>query len=681
MKNKKQKFFQYLFGCCIPLLLSSCTLNNPANNDETVTSLSFNFSSYSLKGLETFQLEIYDNNNNLLDFSSCVIQSSDTSVVTISDDGLVSALNVDGSTTITAYYGQNLSISATCVVSTTSVILLESIIPNVSNLNLIVGSDSTSITYSFSPQNADVTSINIYVEDESIASIDNMRVSGLKFGSTNIIIETDSYNNYVSTSITVNVYNNEEEMKTFLTETTDIDASLSYQELNQLADFGGIPSVTEGSETNVLVVPINFTDYSFSNQYQLTDTEVVNRLDAVFNGDGVDDTGYWESVSSFFYESSNGKLNLSFDIGEVYTSSLTATELINKPSSYNEDKNYSIFREVIASYESNGYDFNKYDNDGDGEIDSVWFIYSAPNNSNNSNLDDCENIFWAYVYYDYGNTVTTSGSDQPDFNKFAWASFDFLYSVNRANGYDTHTYIHETGHLLGLNDYYDGDGYSRAPLGILDMQDCNVGDHNTWSKASLGWVDPIVYDESSIEEDEVYVTITKDTPLFVTNEYHDTVFDEYIIFELYTPDGLNELDVTYNYGYGLMPNTTGVKVLHSDSRLIDSWYGSYNFVYSNYDSYDYLTIGSYNTPSYSVTGFDQLTMISSKIGGGSFLNRFTPWTADDLFYEEDVFNLETYKQNNTYNNSGKLNNGASLDVNITVEELGSDYAILSIEKI
>ena len=57
---------------------------------------------------------------------------------------------------------------------------------------------------------------------------------------------------------------------------------------------------------------------------------------------------------------------------------------------------------------------------------------------------------------------------------------------------DAHTFIHETGHMIGLDDYYS---YDRGKgdyggLGGLDMMDFNIGDHNGYSKWMLGWLHP-----------------------------------------------------------------------------------------------------------------------------------------------------------------------------------------------
>ena len=59
---------------------------------------------------------------------------------------------------------------------------------------------------------------------------------------------------------------------------------------------------------------------------------------------------------------------------------------------------------------------------------------------------------------------------------------------------DAHTFIHETGHLLGLDDYYDYNDYRGAKGGLYgaDMMDNNIGDHGSVNKLLLGWIEPTV---------------------------------------------------------------------------------------------------------------------------------------------------------------------------------------------
>ena len=68
-------------------------------------------------------------------------------------------------------------------------------------------------------------------------------------------------------------------------------------------------------------------------------------------------------------------------------------------------------------------------------------------------------------------------------------------AVTTATGtFDPIVVIHETGHALGLPDYYDYDDTvgPRGGVGGLDMMDGNWGDHNCFSKFLLDWMTPTV---------------------------------------------------------------------------------------------------------------------------------------------------------------------------------------------
>jgi M6 family metalloprotease-like protein len=140
-----------------------------------------------------------------------------------------------------------------------------------------------------------------------------------------------------------------------------------------------------------------------------------------------------------------------------------------------------------------GFDLNS-----DGCIDGVWLVYGCPDYSNVASLTS---NFWAYTYYDYsiaGQSLTLSN---PSAYHYCWASYDFMYEMQDSwgkNKVDAHTYIHETGHLLGLDDYYvaSDKATNAGPMGAVDMMDANVIDHDAYSKFSFGWVKPYVVSSS-----------------------------------------------------------------------------------------------------------------------------------------------------------------------------------------
>ena len=63
-------------------------------------------------------------------------------------------------------------------------------------------------------------------------------------------------------------------------------------------------------EAKILVIPIQFSDYSFPSGYD-------TMLENAFFGDA-DDTS-WQSISSYYYESSNCKLTITGEVSPVYS--------------------------------------------------------------------------------------------------------------------------------------------------------------------------------------------------------------------------------------------------------------------------------------------------------------------------------------------------------------------------
>ena len=534
--------------------------------------------------------------------------------------------------------------------------------------NKLINSDNLNFTSS----NKDVADIN----DQGVISAKN---------NTGVSAITVSLRDDEENKVICSVYVNDESLKN-----ENLTTKFTYQDVMQSLDTGGIPSVSnENKKTNVLVVPVNFTDFSFSDFVgnENTNQKVIDNLNILFNSSGEKETKYWESVSSYFYKSSYGRLNLNFDVMPVYESNVKAVSLLNQ--NFGE---IDLIKNAINSYlDDSNFDLNKYDNDKDGQIDAVWTIYSAPNMVNEPMLTNELQTFWAYCYFANNESF---GNNLPTLNQYAWASYDFIYEglSNSQEGIDAHTFIHETGHLFGLDDYYDYSG-NTAPIGCLDMQDANVGDHNSWTKASLGWVDPYIYD-TEVNQSET-VIISKNQPLFISNNYRGTAFDEYIIFEYYSNSQLSYLDSTHDYnGYGRLPSTNGVKVYHSDARLVEV---NLRQGYMQFDHYltdseinsfkdnklrNTYTIGANNTPSRSFVDrdFDQISLISRKQRGGNFLtDNEASWTGADLFKENDNFDLYTYRVN-TKNLSGNLNDGSSLDVNVEIVEVKEEYAILEISQ-
>jgi len=296
----------------------------------------------------------------------------------------------------------------------------------------------------------------------------------------------------------------------------------------------------------LLIVPVAFKDYDYNKLYG-DDNEIKLNLNEIFFSNS---NSYYESVSSYYYKSSYGNLSFSGTITDVF-------QLDNTFKYYDELEETTATTEIsseIANYYGYTYlkNFDTTDDD-DSYIDGLWMVYLYPQNSENT-------LQWAFTYHN---------TESKYVNTFSWAAYDFAYTKKTNTYNDAHTFIHETGHMLGLDDYYsyDDEDSPRSPTGLLDMMDGNILDHSSFSKYCLGWIDPIVVKAN--KEYTLKPFESSGDSLIIAANFNGTCFDEYFIVEYYTPTGLNQLDSSTNYQnkYPLGFTINGLKILHVDQRV------------------------------------------------------------------------------------------------------------------
>ena len=331
-------------------------------------------------------------------------------------------------------------------------------------------------------------------------------------------------------------------------------------------------------EVNALVIPVEITDYPFNNVGY--GENYPDAIDVLFNGDGEKDTKYWESISSYYKKTSMNQLSLNFEIADVYKPGYDSTKYINGGIG----SAFTIATRALSDYkDKNGNDATKkFDNDGDGYVDGLWLVYSAPpyfyKNSAPYGGAQGSDVFWAFCS-DYSGLMPNKNS--PTLHSFGWASLCFANEKVDAPKVDAHTFIHETGHLLSLPDYYSYDiqgARASGAQGGLAMMDYNIGDQDSFSKIALGWANPYVPTEDCV------ITIKPNEStgdcILLADSWNGTAFDEYILLDLQTPSGLNELDATTKYDdytpkYYSVP---GIRMYHIDARL-----GEFKYVTTSED--------------------------------------------------------------------------------------------------
>ena len=398
---------------------------------------------------------------------------------------------------------------------------------------------------------------------------------------------------------------------------------------------------TTGSPA-VLVIPVDFIDATAESKGYTT-AALVN----AFSG-GAGKTDYY-SVHDYYYISSYGKLDLD----------ITVLDFWFRPqnnSSYYENATYDYYGDSIEigdqlilnealAYLAKSMDLSKFDSDNNGIIDAVILV-------NTLDVGD-DNFHWAYRYW---NVYTDDDGyyyeyDGVSANDYIWASYQFLYESydNSGNavydnpGMNTYTFIHEFGHILGTDDYYDT-AYVDHPMNGYDMMDGMTGDHNAYTKFNLGW---LTSSRLVVANDNITLTLEDfskngDT-IIIANNWDPTlgVYQEYYIVVYYTNNGLNAGE---DFGYF---TRDGIVVYHVNASL-------YYEVYDGVTYYDVYNNNTHSSDSYGTE--DNLLEFVTKSNG-----EYTYVVGDKLpSVTDDLGNKLTYT--------------------FTVDALTDDYATITFTK-
>ncbi len=422
-----------------------------------------------------------------------------------------------------------------------------------------------------------------WIKEQEITNYTSSIEEGTKLNQEGVIEVEISYSTYSSLSYVIHVvstagYKSNEDFS--YASTTYVDSEGTH-ELNA-ATLGKNQSNTayldpKSKNTKVLVVPYYFTDSK-----EVATEENRKMIQDTFFGSQETAEGHNMpySVKSYYEASSENQLTFDGYVLPWYESRYGNSD--NCPQGA-----MSASEDLYARYESEyakenhgrlGADapsWQEFDGDNDGYIDLVWFVYSRP--MEHVGTDQ----WWAYTVHTA--TSNSASTAHPVIKTACWASFSFMNDA-----YDPHTFIHETGHAYGLNDYYCYNK-SWSPMGGLAMMDNNIGDHDAYSKFALGWKAPLVVDENAVITLKPFAN-GGDSILLPSPNYNGTAFDEYFLLEFDGPYGLSKADYLNGYSGLSGFKKGGLRILHVDSRIYDSsrfyplednvWMGR-NYCYDN----------------------------------------------------------------------------------------------------
>lgn len=397
---------------------------------------------------------------------------------------------------------------------------------------------------------------------------------------------------------------------------------------------------TTGSPA-VLVIPVQFSDSLAADKGYTTEA-----LLEAFKKDGEVD---YYSVYDYYYISSYGDLTLDITVlDEWFMPKYDSTYYYNATYDYYGNDvaigDQLVLDEALA-YLAGTMDLSKFDSDNNGIIDSVVLV-------NTLDVDE-ETFYWAYRYW---NIYTDDEGyyyeyDGVSANDYIWASYQFLRESYDDEGYasytdtsvmNTYTFIHEFGHILGLDDYYDT-AYVGAPLDGCDIMDTMTGDHNAFSKFNLGWItsSTLVVTDSSVTLTLEDFSKNGDT-IILANNWDEKLgaYQEYYILVYYKNNGLNEGD---EYGYFARD---GVVMYHVNASLIRE----------DYDGEYYYDIYNNNTDASSSDGYGTAENLIELVKSGDDTFTYIVGTACAIVVDD---------------------NGQELGYSFTVDALTDEYATIT----
>ena len=302
----------------------------------------------------------------------------------------------------------------------------------------------------------------------------------------------------------------------------------SAKRVNGVSTSAGVDAGPQGvapiGNVKNLVVMIRFSDHVGRTLPSVAD------VDVLFNAVGGDPTlAPTGSIKDVYFENSYGQMTLNSlvnpGIGDWITVSNTEAYYANGQSG--DSTLWQALREALNTLDS-VIDFNDYDLDNDGRIDSIAFIhsgYGAEWGGTDAFGASQANRIWSHRW-----------AIQPQWNSNDGVSvFDYHISPGVWNTSGSEigrigVIAHETGHFFGLPDLYDTDsgGSGIGSWGLM----ANSWDFNgtqlcpphfsPWSKVDLGWSSPTVITDPgqyAINQAESNAEIYRINAGFTSGEY------------------------------------------------------------------------------------------------------------------------------------------------------------------
>ena len=336
--------------------------------------------------------------------------------------------------------------------------------------------------------------------------------------------------------------------------------------------------VTTVGRQRGLVILVAFSDLDFT----MTDPNATYQR--FFNEEGYTESGMSGSVHDYFSDQSYGQFDLTFDVyGPVKLSRSYAYYGRNSE----DRKDVNVRKMITESLQQmdDAIDYTRYDWDGDGAVDQVFFIYAGYCEAQGAE----ENTIWPHESSIDDENLVLDGKRLGTYGcsgELMGASGTHLDGIGTA--------CHEFTHCLGLPDFYDTGytgGYGMASWDLMSAGSYNNNSrtpagYTSYERWASGWLEPTVLkgrdpirvsDMKPIAESpEAYVLYNDREP----NEYYLLENRQFTGWDGGLPGhGLLMLHVDYDEAawrgntLNMNPTHQRLTVIPADNNTVDNWSG------------------------------------------------------------------------------------------------------------
>ena len=292
----------------------------------------------------------------------------------------------------------------------------------------------------------------------------------------------------------------------------------------------GMP--TKGT-VKVLALLIAFNDYP--------PTTPAATMSSRLFGDGQGGPPF-DSLRNYYRRSSYNQLEIQGNVLGWYAAPYARSTVVETDAG-----RQNLIKEALTYFDQQGHDFSQYDNDGDGAIDYFCVFWTGPHG-------EWASFWWGYYTNFYDPSFRVDGKR---LSQYSWQWELYGYPTGSFN---PSTIIHETGHALGVPDYYDYDDSVGPPGGVggLDIMDGTAGDHNCFSKFMLDWISPTVVAAGPQTVTLQASGLNRDALIFMPGAVPGKIFSEYFMVQNRQRVGNDT---------ALFTGSDGLLVWHVDARL------------------------------------------------------------------------------------------------------------------